>query len=98
VYPGFSVHDELALLVRAGLSPMQAIEAATREPAAYLDALDSLGTIAPHRLADLVLLDADPVADIRNTRTIRAVIADGRLIDAAARAALLRRVRAAARE
>ena len=89
VFPGLSLHDELALLVRAGLTPMQAIRAATYEPAAYLGALDSLGTIRPGRAADLVLLDRDPLADIRNTRAISAVIARGRVVD---RAALLRRV------
>jgi imidazolonepropionase-like amidohydrolase len=83
------MHDELALLVRAGLTPMQALRAATYEPAAYLGALDSLGTIRPGRAADLVLLDRDPLADIRNTRSISAVIARGRVLD---RAALLRRV------
>lgn len=60
VHPGLSLHDELALLVRAGLTPMQALQTATREPAAYLGALDSLGTVQPGRVADLVLLDADP--------------------------------------
>ncbi len=50
---------------------------------------DSLGTIAPGKLADLVLLDADPLADIRNTRRINAVVANGRLLDSAARKALL---------
>jgi cytosine/adenosine deaminase-related metal-dependent hydrolase len=94
VHPGISLHDELALLVRAGLTPMQALQSATREPAAYLGALDSLGTIQPGKLADLVLLDADPLADIRNTRRIHAVIANGRVID---RAALLRRAQAIAR-
>jgi imidazolonepropionase-like amidohydrolase len=89
VVPGFSVHDELELLVRAGLTPMQALQAATREPAVYLDALDSLGAVAPGRLADLVLLDADPLADIRNTTRIHAVIADGHLIDRAALDAML---------
>jgi imidazolonepropionase-like amidohydrolase len=68
---------------------MQAIRVATYEPAAYLSALDSLGTIRPNRAADLVLLDRDPLADIRNTRSISTVIARGRLVD---RAALLRRV------
>jgi imidazolonepropionase-like amidohydrolase len=63
--------------------------AATREPAAYLDALDSLGTVAPGRLADLVLLDADPLHDIRNTRRIRGVVRDGRYLDRAALDALL---------
>ncbi|CAA9379001.1 MAG: Amidohydrolase, partial [uncultured Gemmatimonadetes bacterium] len=74
---GLALHDELALLVRAGLTPMQAIKAATCEPAAYLGALDSLGTIHPGRAADLVLLDRDPLADIRNTRSITTVIARG---------------------
>jgi imidazolonepropionase-like amidohydrolase len=91
VHPGLSLHDELAMLVRAGLTPMQALQAATREPAAWLGALDSLGTVQPGRVADLVLLDADPLADIRNTRRIRVVIADGRLVD---RAALFRRAAA----
>ncbi|HYR12049.1 MAG TPA: amidohydrolase family protein [Longimicrobium sp.] len=75
----------------AGLTPMQALQSATREPAAYLGALDSLGTIQPGRL---VLLDADPLADIRNTRRIHRVIANGRIVD---RAALLRRAEAFAR-
>ncbi|HEX2080181.1 MAG TPA: amidohydrolase family protein [Longimicrobium sp.] len=94
VHPGISLHDELALLVRAGLTPMQALQSATRDPAAYLGALDSLGTVQPGRLADLVLLDADPLADIRNTRRIHAVIASGRVVD---RAALLRRAESFAR-
>jgi imidazolonepropionase-like amidohydrolase len=64
------------------------------ERAAYLGSLDSLGTIQPGRLADLVLLDADPLADIRNTRRIHRVIANGRVMD---RAALLRRAEAFAR-
>ena len=94
VHPGASLHDELELLVRAGLTPMQALQSATGEPAAYLGALDSLGTVARGKLADLVLLDADPLADIRSTRRIHAVVANGRLVD---RAALLRRAEAYAR-
>jgi hypothetical protein len=97
VVPGFSVHDELELLVRAGLTPMQALDAATREPAAYLHALDSLGTVTQGRLADLVLLDADPLADIRNTTRIHAVITDGRLLDRAALDAMLTTARRRAR-
>jgi hypothetical protein len=97
VYPGFSVHDELALLVQCGLSPLEALRTATYNPAEYLGALDSLGTIGEGKLADLVLLDANPLLDIRNTTRIAVVIANGRVFDSAARAALLQHVTAAAR-
>ncbi len=80
LYPGFSLHDELALLVDAGLTPMQALQTATRNPARMLGR-DDLGTIEAGKLADLVLLDADPLADIRHTRRIRAVVFRGRLLD-----------------
>jgi imidazolonepropionase-like amidohydrolase len=96
VFAGSGVHDELALLVRAGLSPIDALRAATLNPARYLGAADSLGTVAPGRLADLVLLDANPLADIRNTTRIHAVVANGRLIDARERARLLAHAAAAA--
>lgn len=56
VFPGFSLHDELALLVKAGFTPMEALQAATRNPAEYLGRLDSLGTIEESKIADLVLL------------------------------------------
>jgi imidazolonepropionase-like amidohydrolase len=95
VYPGFSLHDELALLVRAGLTPLEALRTATYNPAECLAALDSLGTVSEGKIADLVLLDADPLDDIRNTRRISAVIANGRLFDATARAALLAHVETA---
>jgi Amidohydrolase family len=89
--PGFGLHEELALLVRGGMSPFEVLRAATWEPARYLGMLDSAGTIAAGKLADLVLLDANPLLDIRNTRRIVAVVAGGRLVDAADRAAVLRR-------
>ena len=92
VYPGFSLHDELELLVKSGLSPLEALRAATYSPAQYLNALDSLGTVAKGKLADLVLLDANPLSDINNTRRISAVIANGRLFDSAALARLLNHV------
>jgi hypothetical protein len=95
VYPGFSLHDELALLVRSGLSPLEALRTATYNPAEYLGALDSLGTVSAGKIADLVLLDADPLVDISNTRRISAVIANGRLFDAAARARLMTHVETA---
>lgn len=81
VFPGFSLHDELGLLVRAGLTPMEALQASTRDAAKYLGMLDSSGTIEKGKLADLVLLDANPLADIGNTRKIRAVVVAGRLVD-----------------
>jgi imidazolonepropionase-like amidohydrolase len=81
VVPGWSLHRELELLVEAGLSPLEALRAATLNPAIYLEATDSLGTIAAGKLADLVLLEANPLDDIRNTRRIRAVIINGRYLD-----------------
>jgi len=77
--PGFSEHRELELMVQAGLTPMQAITAATGENAKLLHAADR-GTIAVGKRADLVVLDGDPVADIRNTQKIFAVYHDGRNI------------------
>jgi imidazolonepropionase-like amidohydrolase len=77
-YPGFSLHDELEWLVKAGLSPMAALQSATRSPVVYLGRLDDLGTVEQGKIADLVLLDADPTADIRNTRKIAAVIVGGK--------------------
>ncbi|MEO8450616.1 MAG: amidohydrolase family protein [Gemmatimonadota bacterium] len=96
-FPGFSLHDELAYFVQGGMTPMDALRSATYEPARYLSALDSLGTVEPGKVADLVLLDADPEADIKNTRRIAAVFTRGRLIGREARAALLERAEAAAK-
>jgi imidazolonepropionase-like amidohydrolase len=73
------LHRELELLVSAGLTPMQALKSATRNPATYLGELKSTGTIEIGKSADLVLLDADPLADISNTRRIRAVMGGGAL-------------------
>jgi hypothetical protein len=87
--PGFSLHAELAFYVAEGLSPVAALRTATLSPAKMLHATDSLGTVAPGKLADLVLLDADPLADITNTTTIRAVVANGRYFDRAALDTLL---------
>jgi imidazolonepropionase-like amidohydrolase len=85
--PGFGLHEELGLLVRAGLSPHAALRAATLESARFLGMQDSLGTVATGKLADLVLLDANPLDDIRNTRRIAIVIANGRLYEAGTLAA-----------
>ena len=81
VYAGFSLHDELGLLVRAGLTPAEALRTATIEPARFLGLADSLGVVAGGKIADLVLLDANPLRDITNTRKIRAVIQGGRVLD-----------------
>jgi imidazolonepropionase-like amidohydrolase len=77
VYPGFSLHEELALLVKAGLTPMQALQSATRNAGRFLELSDT-GTVEKGKRADLVLLDANPLADIVNTRKIRSVVLNGR--------------------
>jgi imidazolonepropionase-like amidohydrolase len=81
VFPGFSLHDELALLVNAGLSPMQALQTATLNPAKFFNRLDSLGTVEKGKLADLVILDANPLEDIHNTQRINAAVVNGRYFD-----------------
>jgi imidazolonepropionase-like amidohydrolase len=75
------VHLELEEMVAAGLSPLEALHAATGAAARIIGAERELGTIEPGKWADLVILDADPTADIRNTRRIRAVMQAGRLLD-----------------
>ncbi len=80
IFPGFSLHDELALFVEAGLAPMAALQTATRNPAEFLGLLDSLGTIERGKIADLVLLDANPLNDIHNSRRVNAVVMGGRYL------------------
>lgn len=80
VVPGFSTHDELADLVAAGLSPYQALRAATANAAEFFGTTDRSGTIAVGKAADLVLLDANPLGDIKNSRRIAAVILHGKLL------------------
>ena len=77
VIAGFSLHDELALLVKAGLTPMQALATATRNPAEYLGELSSHGTVQTGKIANLIVLDADPLENITNTTRINAVIQKG---------------------
>jgi imidazolonepropionase-like amidohydrolase len=91
-YPGSSVHEELALLVNAGLTPMEALVAGTRNGAEAVGRLGDLGTIEKGKLADLALLDASPLADITNTQKIAAVVANGRLFKREALDALLAQV------
>jgi hypothetical protein len=81
ILPGASLHAELAMYVAEGMTSLNALQSATINPAKFLHGIDSLGTVAEGKLADLVLLDADPLADITNTTTIRAVVANGRYFD-----------------
>jgi Amidohydrolase family len=75
--PGFSLHEELAILVHSGLTPMQAIQTATSNPAKFLGVESYLGTIEKGKLADLVLLRANPLANIENISEVEAVVANG---------------------
>lgn len=78
---GFPLHWELQLLVRAGLSLQEVIRMATLEAAVALGAENDLGTVEPGKLADIVLLDANPLEDITNTQSIWRVIKGGQLSD-----------------
>ena len=75
--PGYALHSELEFLVRAGLTPLEALEAATVRPAEFFGLAHEMGTVQEGSLADLVLLSGDPLADITNTRTVEAVISKG---------------------
>lgn len=79
--PGYSIHDELELYVAYGLSPLEALRTATINPAIFLNRQDELGSVEKGKLADLVLLDANPLTDIKNTNKIFAVINNGKYLD-----------------
>jgi len=83
-FPGFSLHDELALLVESGLTPLAALQAATRNAAIFMEATDKYGSVTPGKVADLVLLDADPLKDIHNTTKISEVFLAGKEFNRAA--------------
>ena len=97
VVSGFSLHDELSLMVEAGLTPLEALQTATLNPARFLGRLDDLGTVEKGKLADLVLLDANPLDDIHNTNKICAVVGDGRFLDRKALDRLLSEAETAAK-
>ncbi len=78
--PGYSLHSELEMLVRAGLSPLEAIRSATVRPAEFFSLQNEMGTVDVGKKADLVLLDANPLEDIANTRQIAAVVSKGKLL------------------
>ena len=98
-FPGPSLHEELQLLTEAGFTPLQALQAATLNPARFFDATGEggWGTIQAGRMADLVLLEADPLADIRNSTKISGVMVGGKFLDRAALDRLLAEARAAVR-
>jgi imidazolonepropionase-like amidohydrolase len=80
LFPGFSLHDELELLVRAGLTPKEALETATGNPAKFLGISATLGTVEKGKLANVVLLEANPLENISNTKRIHAVVVNGRYL------------------
>jgi imidazolonepropionase-like amidohydrolase len=98
VMPGFSLHQELELFVKAGLTPMEALQTATLNPAKFLGRTRDIGTVEKSKLADLVLLDANPLDNISNTQKISAVVQGGRYFSRADLDGILREVEAAARE
>lgn len=97
IMPGFSLHDELANFVEAGFTPMEALQTATSNPARFLGMEARLGSVEPGKIADLVLLSANPLEDIRNTRKISIVVANGRVFDRAALDQILMHVETAAK-
>ena len=88
--PGYSLHSELEMLVRAGLSPLEALHSATVRPAEFFGIDSAMGRVREGGLADLVLLSANPLDDIANTRRVEAVVSKGVLLDRAALDALIR--------
>lgn len=80
VFPGFSLHDELELFVASGFTPFEALQTATRNPAEFLGLIKDLGTLEKGKLADLVILESNPLEDIRNTRKIFGVVINGRYL------------------
>jgi imidazolonepropionase-like amidohydrolase len=96
LYPGFSLHSELVEFVEAGMSPLQALQSATLDSARWLGRESEVGTVEKGKFADLVLLDANPLDDIRNTTKIRAVFANGNLLDRSRLDAMLRQAQTGA--
>lgn len=96
-YPGFSLHDELALFVEAGFTPLEALRTATVNPARFFGMTDSMGSVEVGKTGDLVVLDANPLADISNTKRIFAVIVGGTLLKRSDLNSLLQKAEAAAK-
>lgn len=98
LFPGWGVHDEMALFVKAGLTPMEAIQAATKNPTTFFEVNNSVGTVEKGKLADLVVLSANPLEDINNTRKITAVFFGGKMFDRAELNRMLNSVAASANQ
>ena len=98
VIPGFSIHEELELLVEAGLSPFEALRAGTRDAAAFLGALDEFGSVAPGLRADLILSEANPLDDVRNVARRVGVMVRGQWLSEAELQSMLEDVATAAHE
>jgi len=81
--PGYSLLRSIEMYVEAGMTPMQAIESATRVPAESMGLAKDTGTIEPGKRADLIVLNADPLAQISNIRKLRWVVANGRVLEPA---------------
>ncbi len=96
-FPGFDLQDELAMMVEGGLTPLQALQTATLNPAKYLNRTNDFGRVEQGKIADLVLLDADPLLDIGNVRKISAVVVNGRYLTRADLDKILSDVEAAAK-
>jgi imidazolonepropionase-like amidohydrolase len=98
IFPGFSLHEELQHFVAAGFTPLEALQTATLNPARFFAMEDQLGTVAMGKIADLVLLDANPLADIANTQKIAAVIVNGRYFSRANLQRMLQKVEESAKK
>ena len=97
IFPGFSLHEELQRFVAAGFTPLEALQTATLNPAKFLGMEDRLGTIEKGKLADMVLLDANPLDDVANTQKIAGVVANGRYLSRADLDKMLAQVQDAAK-
>jgi imidazolonepropionase-like amidohydrolase len=97
-FPGFSLHDELALYVESGFTALEALQTATINPARYLGMEKTLGTIEAGKLADLVVLDANPLQEIRNTTKVSMVVAQGRLFASESIKQMLEKAESASRK
>jgi imidazolonepropionase-like amidohydrolase len=98
VFPGFSLHEELAYFVKAGFTPLEALQTATRNPAQYFGKTADMGSVERGKIADLVVLNANPLDDIHNTQKIHAVVLAGKYFSREQLDELLRGVEAAASE